>query len=385
MSAKNTSQIHRDRTEAVLADLEKKMVFIVGPRQVGKTWLTRQIGERFNRTEYLNYDNSKDRETIRGQEWARNADLLILDELHKMKDWKNFLKGVYDTKPEGMRMLVTGSARLETYRRMGDSLAGRYFAHHLMPFSLSELEKQGVDTEYASIDRLLMRGGFPEPFLAVDAVDADRWRTSYIDSLTRTDVFDIENIHNMRAMVDVFELLRYKTGSVVSYTGIARDIGVSPTTVKKYVEVLEALYIIFLVKPYTHKIARAILKEPKVYFYDTGLVKGGDGVRFENLVAVSLLKHQVARNDLKGERNRLAYVRSKSDKEIDFVLVNSENEPELLVEAKQSETHVAPNLVYFAEKYAVHGVQVVQYLDHERQATATVEVRDARGFLSTLS
>lgn len=361
------------------------MVFIVGPRQVGKTWLTRNIGERFSRVEYLNYDNPQDRETIRGQKWARNIDLLILDELHKMPYWKNLLKGVYDTKPEGMRILVTGSARLETHRRMGDSLAGRFFVHHLMPFSISELHGQDAGVEYASIDRLVARGGFPEPFLATDDVDATRWRELYVDSLTRNDVFEVENIHNMRALQGVFELLRHKAGSAVSYANIARDIGISPTTVKKYVEVLEALYVIFLVRPYTHKVARAILKEPKVYFYDTGLIKGDEGVRFENMVAVSLLKHALSKQDTLGEHVELQYLRTKEGREVDFALVNGEHVPELLVEAKQSETSVSPALTYFAERYAVRGIQVVRYLDHERQVTPSIEIRHAEGFLSELS
>ncbi len=385
MNDTHTPQLHRARTEAILTDLEKKMVFVVGPRQVGKTWLTQRIGTRFSRVEYLNFDNPKDRETIKRQGWVRDAELLILDELHKMDQWKNFLKGVYDTRPSGMRILVTGSARLETYRRMGDSLAGRFFVHHLMPLSLSELHTQDVGSEYKNLDRLLARGGFPEPFLASLDVEAERWRTFYVDSLTRTDVFDIENIHNMRALNTVFELLRHKAGSVVSYAGIARDVGVSPTTVKKYVDVLEALYVIFVVRPYTHKVSRAILKEPKVYFYDTGMVKTDDGARFENLVAVSLLKQVMMEYDLRGQRNRLAYVRTKEGREVDFALVNGENEIDLLVEAKHSGSNVAPNLRYFAEKHAVPGVQVVRYLDHERQVTPAVAIRDAQGFLSGLS
>ena len=134
---------------------------------------------------------------------------MILDEIHKMPNWKNYLKGVYDTKPSHQKILVTGSARLEVFNQVGDSLAGRYFLHRLMPFSPAELEKIGKNVD---LERFMVRGGFPEPFLCDDAVDAKRWRLQYVDSLLRTDVLDFENIHNLNAIRLVFELLRERVG-----------------------------------------------------------------------------------------------------------------------------------------------------------------------------
>jgi predicted AAA+ superfamily ATPase len=200
-------------------------------------------------------------------------------------------------------------------------------------------------------------------------------------------VFDIAGVDNVQNLRRVFELLRHKVGSPISYSAIARDIAVSSVTVKKYIQVLEALYLVFSIRPYTHKIARSILKEPKVYFYDTGLVLGDEGVRFENLVGVSLLKHVLFTQDMAGANVELAYLRTKNGHEVDFVVVDRDaQKPTLAVEAKHADHTLAPHLQYFLERYAIDaGVQVVQHIRHERQATPSIEIRDAYGFLSELS
>jgi hypothetical protein len=243
--------MYRQQTKQIIKDLDKKIVFLVGPRQVGKTWLAKYIGEEYKKTTYLNYDRLGDREIIKKEQWLEDTELLILDELHKMKDWKDYLKGIFDTKPEHLRILVTGSARLETFRQAGDSLAGRFFIHRLMPFSMAELKNE---KELINVDKFLVRGGFPEPFLAQEAIDADRWRNQYIDGLIREDILDFEKIHDFKAIKLVFELLRRKVGSPVSYNSIAGDAGISPVTVKKYIAIFEALFIIFKVSPYSKKI-----------------------------------------------------------------------------------------------------------------------------------
>ena len=360
-------------------DLEKKIVFIVGPRQVGKTWLAQEIGKSFARVVYLNHDRLEDRQIIQEEGWLPDTELLILDEMHKMPGWKRHLKGIYDTRPAGMRILVTGSARLDTFRRGGDSLAGRYFAHRLLPLSLSELK----GTDFAgALDRLMERGGFPEPFLADDAVEADRWRMQYTDGLIREDILDFERIHDLRAMQTVIELLRRSVCSPVSYTSMARDIGAAPNTVKKYVQILEALFVVFRVVPHSRNIARSLLKEPKIYFFDTGQVPDDPGARFENLVAVSLLKHVLNRTDTLGRRFELRYLRTKEGREVDFCLVK-EGSPSLIIEAKFNEPRPARSLLHFSEKYAIPAVQVVRHLRRERRQSQ-VEVRSAESFLENL-
>ncbi|MBN2854580.1 ATP-binding protein [Patescibacteria group bacterium] len=372
--------MNRQQKQQIITDLNKKIVFLVGPRQVGKTWLAKQIAKDYTKSVYLNYDRLEDREIIKKEQWSEDTDLLILDELHKMKAWKNYLKGVYDTKNENLKILVTGSARMETFRQSGDSLAGRFFVHHLMPLSLAELKKEKEDAE---IDKLLERGGFPEPFLASTKIEADRWRSQYVDSLIRTDVLDFEKINDFKAIQLVFELLRHKVGSSISYASIAEDVGISQVTVKKYINIFESLYVIFRLSPYSKKIARSILKEPKIYFYDNALVIGDDGVKFENLVAGSLLKSIKGRNDYLGKSESLHYLRTKEGKEVDFALVDSNNKILQILEVKLSDNDLSKNLKYFSEKYNLPALQIVKNLKREK-SLGQIKILKAQSYLEKL-
>ncbi|MCP4600006.1 MAG: ATP-binding protein [Proteobacteria bacterium] len=369
----------RVQQELIERDLIKKLVFIVGPRQVGKTWLAKEIGKPHKNAVYLNYDRFEDRRIIEQESWLDSTELLILDELHKMPGWKNRLKGIYDTKQPGMRILVTGSARLDAFRKTGDSMAGRFFAHQLLPFSLAEL--RGTELE-ERLDLLLERGGFPEPLLAQDPVDADRWRTQYADGLVRTDILDFERIHDLRAIETVFALLRRSVGSPISYASLARDAAISPTTAKKYVEIFEALYITFRVTPFSRNIGRSLLKAHKVYFFDTGLVIGDAGHRFENLMAMSLLKDVTGRTDSTGQRFELHYLRTKDGREVDFAITR-EQHLQKLIEVKLSDDKVSRSLIAFGEKYGAEQTQVVRHLKREKVVNS-VTVRHGPRFLAEL-
>ncbi len=357
------TNIYRSQTKAILKDLENKMVFIVGPRQVGKTHLSKEIAKNFKNTTYLNYDFIEDKKIIQNLEWNIDSDLLIFDELHKMKNWKNFLKGVYDKKPEQMRILVTGSARLETYHKSGDSMAGRFFIHHLMPFCPKELE--GADKR--SISHFMQRGGFPEPFLAENDIEAKKWRKNYFNALVQDDVYSLKKIVNIKLIENILSILRRKIGSPISYSSIARDVSVSHATVKSYLNLLESLYIIFKIPTFSKKIARTISKEKKIYFFDTGLVIGDDGLKFENFLAVCLLKECLIKNDLEGEDYRLMYLRDKDGREVDFAIVKDDEKVEKIIEAKLSDTKISKHLRYFKEKYNFPAVQVVKNLHTEKE------------------
>ena len=353
--------MERVQTAAIIEDLNKKMVILVGPRQAGKTWLAKHIARQFSSALYLNYDQMSDRKVIEGQNWLPSTELLILDELHKMPVWKNYLKGLYDTKPASMRILVTGSARLDIFNHIGDSLAGRYFRHRLMPLSPAELSQANMPV---SINKLLTRSGFPEPYLTENDIDAERWRLQYLNSMLSTDVFEFDKIQNIKAIQLIFNLLRHRVGSPVSYQSLAEDAAVSPTTVKKYIEILEALYMVFRITPFAKNIARSLLKEPKIYFFDTALVEGDEGAKLENLVAVCLLKHVYAKYDYQAEDYQLHYLRTKEGQEVDFALVKND-EVEQMIEVKASDHSLSKALVTFHKKYAYPAVQIVKHCRHE--------------------
>lgn len=369
----------RFQKAAILRDIQKKMVLLAGPRQAGKTTLAKEIGKEFATSSYLNYDRIEDRKILQKEAWLPSTELIILDEIHKMPKWKNYLKGIYDTKPEHQKILVTGSARLEIFNQVGDSLAGRYFLHRLMPLSPAECAKVGV---HYPLERFLERGGFPEPFLTNDRIDADRWRLQYVDSLLRTDVLDFDNIQNLKAIQLLFELLRKKVGSTISYQSLAEDIAISPNTVKKYIQILEALYIVFRVTPFSKNIARSLLKEPKIYFFDNGLVEGDSGAQFENLIAFCLLKHSFAMIDYEAKRYSLHYLHTKEKQEVDFALVQDEKIVKI-IEAKHSDSSINPALRYFNEKYQFPAVQVVQELKRER-VDSGIEIVSGNRFAETL-
>jgi len=370
--------MRRFQQDIIIRDLARKMVFITGPRQVGKTSLALSIAEGVRHSVYLNYDNFSHRDIIHKADWLPDTRLLILDELHKMEGWKNFLKGIYDVKLPHQQILVTGSARLEAFRQSGDSLAGRFFRHRLHPFSLAELP-DGTD---GGLDALMKRGGFPEPFLAESDDDANRWRLQYMDGLIRTDILDFEKIHDFRAIQLTLELLRRRVGSPVSWSSLARDVNCAPNTIKRYVEILESLFIVFRVTPFHRNIGRSLLKEPKIYFFDTGMVKGDEGVRLENLVATSLLKNLNHTEDTKGKRCRLETLRTKEKKEVDFVMVE-DDQPKLIVEVKLSDAGINPSLRYFHNRYGLEAVQIVKNLHNERMVDG-IQLRRAADFLREL-
>jgi len=353
----------RPQLKIILNDLQKKRVLLVGPRQAGKTTLAKQVAKFYRNPIYLNYDQIRDHEIIQNQAWLPTADLLILDELHKMPSWKNYLKGLFDTRPNTLHLLITGSARLNTYDQVGDSLAGRYFRHRLLPLSLAELSQADVA---ADIDQLMKRGSFPEPFFAPSQLDADRWRAQYINSLLSTDIFEVDSIQNIKAFRTLFEMLRHRVGSTVSYQALSQDLAISPSTVKKYIDILEAVYVIFTVSPYHHNIARSLLKEPKIYFFDPALVESGEGATLENLVALSLLKSIYAGNDQLAEERKLQYLRTKEGHEVDFAISNKKA-IEQIIEVKLSDTDIHKSLSYFKAKYQFNSIQLVRHITQEYQ------------------
>ncbi len=370
--------------DLVLSDLATKMVVLTGPRQVGKTTLARQLMSSFGSAQYLNWDVLQDRAVLQRQSWNPRARLLVMDEIHKMRDWKGWLKGVVDGRSPEQALLVTGSARMETFRQGGDSLAGRYFAFRLHPFSVREWCEQQQAAPADALDHLLARGGFPEPCLAADAVQADRWRAQYFNDLIREDVLEFSRLHEINTMRLFVELLRERVGSPLSLASIARDLSVSPATLKRYLDILQALFIVFTIQPWHHNVARAILQSPKVYFFDAGLVRGDEGVRLENAVAGMLLKHVHFLQDSAGRSIGLHYIRTKDGAEVDFAL-SEDGKVMQMIECKWGDSKPHRGLVRFAEQFGeAEAVQIVYGLRQEEFRNG-VNIADAANWLVRLA
>lgn len=375
----------------VTADLDRKLVILTGPRQVGKTTLARQSMAAQPGAQYFNWDVLADRAVLQRQSWNPQAPLLVFDEIHKMPGWKAWLKGVADSRHEsgtGLRpqVLVTGSARMDTFRQTGDSLAGRYYALRLHPISVREwceFQAPGDDPGQV-LNHLMRRGGFPEPCLATDDHDAARWRQQYFTDLIREDVLEFSRLQEIGTMRLFVELLRERVGSPLSLASMARDLAVSPTTLRRYLDILEALYIVFTVTPWHHNVARSLLQQPKVYFFDTGAVRADEGLRFENAVAVMLLKHAQHLHDTAGRRVTLHYLRTKDGAEVDFALAE-DGRPTQLIECKWAEAAPHRALKRFAQQMApVEAVQLVGQLRQEEWRDG-LHIAAAGPWLSRLS
>lgn len=363
-------------------DLNQKIVLLTGPRQVGKTTLSKMLRDR---VDYFNYDNPEHRLDILERSWDRTKELVIFDELHKLKNWKSWLKGIYDTEPRPPAILVTGSAKLDTYRKVGDSLAGRFFQFRLHPLDLKELAASGECDDYgAALDRLLTVGGFPEPYLRGEQRFYNRWKRSHLDIILRQDLIELEQVQDITSMETLIQLLRNRVGSPISYASLAEDLQVADKTVKRWLTILENMYVVFRVVPFHRNITRAVLKSPKYYFYDTGQVLGSQGAKLENLVACALQKETHFLGDCHGESYSLNYLRVKDGKELDFCVFREET-PLCLIEVKWADDAPSSQFPTFAKYFPkARKIQLVKEPSREKTYPDGLEVRRAAEWLAGL-
>jgi predicted AAA+ superfamily ATPase len=362
-------------------DLNEKIVILSGPRQVGKTTLSKQLRLSYV---YLNYDSRPDRKTIKNEEWPRDVELIIFDELHKLKKWKSWIKGIFDKEGVSPQLLITGSARLDTVKKGGDSLAGRFFSYRLHPLSVKEIHDLLKEDAQTALSKLLSLGGFPEPYLKNSETWAKRWRRTHMDTILREDLIDLEKVRDIKAIEILLDLLRVRVGATTSYASLANDLQVSIHTIKHWLQILEDLFVIFPVRPYAKNIARSILKESKYYFYDTGAIEGDLGAKLENTVALALLKEIHFLEDITGSNVALHYLRDKEKHEVDFLVV-IDNQPALLIEAKLSDDTFAKSLFRFqAMLPSAVAVQLVMNL-RQRKEKDGIKMHPAAEFLANLT
>ncbi len=341
--------------KSIKKDLLQKMVFLGGPRQVGKTTLATSLLKNYfdGHPGYLNWDNELSRKIIQKGEWSKTEPLIVLDEIHKRKGWQSFVKGIWDTWKNTQRFMITGSARLDIFRKGGDSMMGRYHYYRIHPFTLPEL---GISAD--NLAALFKYGGFPEPLLAQDETELRRWHLQRVSKLVRIDLRDLENVSDMDKVELLAESLAARVGNPLSYKSLAEDLEVSDKTVKRWVQILDSLYYCYLIPPLGSTKIKAIKKSQKLYLWDWSQIDDL-GFRFENMVASHLLKLCDYWQDVLGHRSELRYIRDEKGKEVDFVVLR-DRKPLFAVECKLSDSDVAPALLEFKSKldipkwYQVH-------------------------------
>ncbi len=361
----------------VRADLKEKMVFVAGPRQVGKTFMARRIIGAKER--YFNWDVPGHREAILRRELPQSGGI-VLDEIHKYRSWRNYLKGLVDQPERDLDILVVGSARLDAYRFGGDSLQGRYHFLRLHPFSTAEL---GLQRPQELLD-LLELGGFPEPFLSGSKTAARRWSRSYRIRILREEVASLEHVLDLGNLELLALRLPELVGSPLSVNALREDLQVSHKTVSRWLQVLERLYFMFRLPPFGAPAIRAVKKEAKHYHYDWSQVADMPR-RFENLVASHLMKWVHFQQDTLGLDMELRYFRDVDGREADFVVCEGRR-PLRFIEAKWDDSPVSPALAYLKKKFPdAEALQLSAVGRKDFLSPAGVRVQPALPFLRELT
>lgn len=371
-------------TELILYHLEnwQQMVFLEGPRQSGKTTIAQEVIKSFELSLYLNWDNIQDRLLLlKGQNFVEKTKLfteassqspiIVFDEIHKMPNWKNYLKGFFDSYKNKLKIIATGSAKLSIYKKGQDSLMGRYFNYSVHPLSVGEILRQNYtpDTEIflsspvkqESFDWLFNFGGFPEPFTRNNETFHRRWSKLRSEQLFREDINVVEDIKNIHLLEALAHILQEEATCQLNYSRLSKKIQVSDQTIRKWINMLDDFYYGFTIKPWYQNVARSITKEPKFYLTDWSSISNNDiGKKTENLVACHLKKAVDFWNNAGIGDYSLHYLRDKEKNEVDFAITRDKR-VWFIIEVKSSDNKaISKNLKYFQDiTNAEHAFQVV--------------------------
>lgn len=332
---------------SVVNDLEDRMVFIGGPRQVGKTTFSKSF--LTNKSSYLTWDDLNDRKLIQKHELDIKSDYIVLDEIHKYYRWRMLLKGVFDKYKDQVKIIVTGSARLDYFRKGGDSLFGRYHYYRLHPLSLGEISKNPTKTDAAA---LLKFGGFPEPFIKQSDRFLRRWQAERSARVFQSDLRDITTLKDYSAIELLSSTLPTRVGSLLSKTSLAEDLEKSPHTIEAWITLLENIYSCYRIPPYGNERIRAVKKSQKLFLWDWSVIEN-ESARFENMVASHLLKYCHFLEDTEGHKMELRFLRdTNTGHEIDFVVIK-DKKPLFAVECKSNDRSLSKNISYFKERFKI--------------------------------
>lgn len=386
---------------------DDEMLFLSGPRQVGKTTVSINLENQYPNFTYLNWDNEDHKKILLSgpsdiadyakiNHLSNKKSVIAFDEIHKRPDWKNFLKGFFDTYGRQVHILVTGSARLDVYKHGGDSLMGRYFSYRMHPLSVAEcLRTELSQHEIAKpseipnddFEALFKFGGFPKPFIKRNNLFSGRWQNLRKQQLIQEDIRDVNIIHDLNRLQLLMDILKQNASNQLNYTALAKHIRVSVDTITRWIQILETFYYCYRLKPWSQNVVRSLLKEPKIYLWDWSPIDN-PGAHAENFIATQLLKATQYWTDRGLGSYELYYIRTLEKKEIDFV-VSKNNKAWFLVEVKVSNNQkISPLLVEFQQQTgADHAFQVVvnmPYVDKDCFQYTTPMIVPAKTFLSQL-
>jgi len=317
--------IERDITDH-LKSLAKKypVVTVTGPRQSGKTTLVKHI---FKEKDYINLENPEEREFAQTDPKGflnKIPDGAILDEIQRVPNLLSYIQVIADEKNREGMFILTGSQQFELLEFIDQSLAGRTALINLLPLSLSELKDYHT---YTNKNEIIHKGFYPRIFDR--HLDPYQAYGDYYETYVERDLRKLINVKNLSQFQKFVKLCAGRIGQLVNLTGIGNDVGISHTTAREWLTILEASFIIFLLEPFYKNIRKRLVKSPKIYFYDVGLAAYLLGIEvethlenhplrgnlFENLVLMEVLKYRYNN----GKKSNLNFYRDSTGNEVDVL------------------------------------------------------------------